>query len=332
MRQRYMIVLLCTLVWGCIRDYDFEKEVTPRIVVNSILDPDSVIEVDMWWSKKLDNSDNFSRVIGAKVTLYENDAPLFNVTSTDQTISWDYKPKEGATYTITVNYPNQAEIRATTTVPARPQINCTFTKYAGTQWRTYRHYNLTEASIDQHSTALIISYNQRYDTTELGHLKWDEYHLKQWPDGDCSANSIQIDAFNRYYEVENANAKGSAYDYQSMMRIPCENLGNALPLSFSTRDVQSVSFKDEDWWFYPEIYPDDYKGLTVYQTQYITFCAASSDYDLYSKTLLQYRSTDYEANAFMSQVIYRVHTNVENGLGIFAARSNRVLSFTKTEQ
>lgn len=317
---------------GCIRDYDFERDVTPRVVVNSILCPDSVIKVDLWWSKKLDGSEDFSRVTGAEVAIYENNTPLFNATSADETLTWDYKPKEGSTYSITVNYPDQKELRATTLVPHRPQVSCLFVKeQKATSWGEYRHYTLSEATIDKHTTALIISYNTRFDTTGFGHFPWNEYNLKPQSDGNFFASSIHLDPFNRYYDVENATAKGSAYQHNEMLRIASENLPNAMSLSFSVNYIDSSNFRDKDWWFYPEIYPDDYKGTVLYQTQYMTFKAASKDYDLYLKTLLQHRSADYESNAFMSQHVYRVHTNVENGLGIFAAHSDQILSFTKTE-
>lgn len=333
MRQRFITVLLCAtalyLMCGCIRDYDFEREVTPRVVVNSILCPDSVIKVDLWWSKKLDGSEDFNRVTGAEVAIYENNAPLFNATSADETLTWDYKPKEGSTYSITVNYSAQKELRATTIVPHRPQVSCSFVRDAkGASWGSFRHYTLTQATVDEHTVALLMIYNQLYDTTGLMHSSWYE---SVYDGNNFSTNSILADPFNRYYEVENATAKGSAYDYRSMMRIPSDNLGNDLALSFAVKDIRVTYVEDEDWWFYPEIYPDDYKGEATYQTQYITFIAASADYDLYRKTLLQHRSADYESNAFMSQHVYRVHTNIENGLGIFAAHSDQILSFTKTE-
>lgn len=332
MRQRFMTVLLCAtalyLACGCIRDYDFKRDVTPHIVVNSILDPDSVVKVDMWWSKKSDESEDFSRITGAKVTIYENDQPLLNATSGEETMSWDYSPKEGATYTITVNYPDQAEVRATTTVPLRPQIDCELVKE-----NRYRHYAMTRAEVDPAAASLIITWNQRYDSTSLGHLPWGEEYLKDYGGYKFTANSILIDPFNRYYETYEAYDKGGTDDYSSMMRIPIENIAQISPLAFAVKGMPRQSFRDKDWWFYPEIYPDDYQGTIVYQTQYITFTAASKDYDLYHKTLLQYRSTEYESNTLMSQAIYRVHTNVENGIGIFAAKCSKVSSFAKpTEQ
>lgn len=62
---------------GCEGDYSFEQCVGPGIVLNSIINPDSGITINLFWSRHKLDAAEFRRVAGAEVKLSENDAVIF---------------------------------------------------------------------------------------------------------------------------------------------------------------------------------------------------------------------------------------------------------------
>lgn len=332
------------MAWGCEKVYEFNEDVEPRIIVNSFLSPDSVIKVDMWWSKRVDGNRSFRRVVGADVSLSEDGVTILNATSQNKQLVWNYQPKAGSTYTITINEKSQPTVSAKTTVPLRPTGSCVFEKTVDMADK-YNYYRIDNATIDPATTsALLISVWKAVDPVDLP--QWPGVDAWEWGfGGNTDENTVlaqgfysdifYADQFNMGSDKRMAQVAGTdkCWEYA---RIHSNNVSKAFPITLSAMD-QGSNMRDlrpRDWWFYPEIYPDqDSVMVEVKEKFYVGLMAASEDYDLYRKSYTVYiRNADNMEMSVIQNVLfsapsYRLHCNVNNGLGIFASYNSIAFNF-----
>lgn len=123
-----LITLTITLItllgsWGCetlIDDFEYKK--TPqKLVVNAILNPDSVINIHISKSISFNSPATFESIENAIVELYENNEFLGQLTSEGMGYYRlaDYYPKAGVTYKVVVTAEGYASVWAKTTIPSK---------------------------------------------------------------------------------------------------------------------------------------------------------------------------------------------------------------------
>lgn len=324
-----MLLLMSMVMVGCLREYEFNRAVVPQVVVNSILNPDSLIRVDLWWSKQIDGSKNYARVVNATVKIEEDGVVIFTATSRNEQIVCDYRPRCGARYSISVEHPEQAEVTtANTVVPNRPTGDCA---YMGSQPNDVndenRYFTITSAVIESTATALMITAEHGFDTLTPHDAIWPNYMM------EVRESSLQTtipfaDQFNCIRDEYMAKTKGSIFYFPEFVRIIGDNVGRAMPITMSVYRGFSSGFYPLDWWFYPELYPEGYRGVQVEARHRITLSAASDDYDRYCKSLYVFiTNNNAEGSNVLKNQTHRVYSNVQNGLGIFAARADLVFIF-----
>lgn len=346
MRQLMMLVLLAMMAYGCEKTYEFDEEVEPQIILNSFLSPDSMVKVDLWWSKRMDGNRSFKRVVGAQVKLSEDGVPILNATSGNGQLVWNYQPKAGSTYTITIEQATQPLVTAQTTVPHKPTGSCAFEKTV-TKEMTFDYYRIDNATVDPATTsALLISLWKGIDPADLPQVpgveawEWDNISEKITDEHTVVAqgmysNIFYADQFNVISSKDYAHIAGTDRT-MNYARIHSGNVSKAFPVTLSTMNQGSNRrmLRPRDWWFYPEIYPDeDSVMVSVPEKLYVGLMAADENYDMYRKSYEVYIRNVSESefsliqNVLFSAPSYRLHCNVINGLGIFASFNSIAFGF-----
>ena len=138
-----------------------EQEVTidlpesdPQAVVNCILDADSVVDVQVFKSRKLFSTDSAILPIrDASVSMWENGQPAgpFSPTLLASRGYYTYrsawKPKPGSTYSLLVNAPGFPSARGEVTIPNPPKFS--FTSLGDSAWiRDNQAFDVMKIELD----------------------------------------------------------------------------------------------------------------------------------------------------------------------------------------
>lgn len=116
-----ILLSLAAVILGCekyVNDFEFDEK-SPRLVVNAILHPDSIIKVNITSSKTYNPHREITYVNEAEVLIYEDDNPL----SSPKSIGNGYyvienqHPTPGSTYKIEVRADGFETAKATTILP-----------------------------------------------------------------------------------------------------------------------------------------------------------------------------------------------------------------------
>lgn len=145
--------------------YNFDiPENEKKIVVNSVLCPDSLVKVNISKSMSIrENNNSFQYLDNAEAKLFENDVLIetLHYTKNGNYFSSDFKPEENKKYEIKVSVPNMNNVDANTVIPAKTNI----------------------ISVD---TLTVIDHEYEYDEKKL------EFNIK-------FKDNIEID---NYYQIE----------------------------------------------------------------------------------------------------------------------------------
>jgi hypothetical protein len=123
MKKGYLVLLAFTII-ACTREIDFkESEVEKRLVVNSLICPDSLISVNVRKTTCILSSEN-SIVDNAEVILFKNRLAIDTLRYFDQGNykSAKYHAYAGNTYSVTVKSPEYPDVYAIDTVPEATSI------------------------------------------------------------------------------------------------------------------------------------------------------------------------------------------------------------------
>jgi hypothetical protein len=67
-------LFLLSILFSCVQDVNLEYDHEPKLCLNCVLNPDSIITATLTLSHALDNSENFEKVNNAIIKLFENDS------------------------------------------------------------------------------------------------------------------------------------------------------------------------------------------------------------------------------------------------------------------
>lgn len=123
-----LIHFCCLLVgiamFSCTQEVTLEFDHEPKLCLNCILSPDSLIKASVTLSHSLDNSAQFEPINNANIKLFENDilkGELAFLSSGKYLLK--QKPESGKIYTIIVEAQGYETLEAFTKVPEKPLLN-----------------------------------------------------------------------------------------------------------------------------------------------------------------------------------------------------------------
>ena len=283
---------------SCEYEYDVDLgEFTQKVVVNSIITPDSTVKVSLFWSRHTNDTARYKVVDRFTAKLYENNSAVFTGEGIDGVLATMIYPKEDAKYRLEIDVPQYGKLSAETSVPLKPTIDLDYGGGASGGWSNYYHFTINKISPNSDTRSLIIRVRS---ISEVMYPYVSYYYV----------NNAFCDQFNAYFDTEDIDLKGSNMAYDHYIRIPYKNIDQAIPLKFSVSNLSSKEvFID---------YDDD--GFPIYAriceaaTEVI---APSNEYDKYYKSA--YQQGEYTS---IFSTPHSVLSNIENGLGIFAGYSS----------
>lgn len=320
-----VIIVFSAINFSCRKIYNLtDLPVEPKIVVNSLLNPDSIIKIDLWWSQKQDpNIDKyditFQRVEGARISLYHDNTAIATdiISSANRPITIDHKPQIGSTYKITVDLDGYkyGQIWAETSIPQKPRIDIKHKVKDRSM-----HYNMDNVTWHSDAYSMMIAFVNYYDPKMIDSLVVGDKHQDVWIKGrwplQISSTSHLADKFNCYQSETVTN--DSPDIYTDFMRIDSRHVPNAFPLNFSVQKPMSTSVYPEGYWDLPyDKRPTNLKN--EYELQLITVRATTYEYDRYYKVSLMNTLNSVQS---LVSTIQKVPSNVRNGIGIFAGYSD----------
>jgi hypothetical protein len=275
-----LFFLALFLVNSCEQDVTLEFNNEPKLCLNCILNPDSLITASLTLSHSLDNSGKFEAVNNAVITLYEED----NIKGTlklksDGKYILNQKPIAGKMYYIEAKVTGYQSIKAKTIVPEKPII--IYTK------DTVRIIESVNRPIMNISVAIMDKVGNNF------YWLYGTCIFKGRKDGgSCNAiNSPYVDTFNRLIDSD------SKYGFNHFLQIRMTDDG----------------FNGEELRF---IIPDMAGSGNDLQS-FMHFLSADEHYDKHIKTTLIKRMSENDDLPFYEPV--QIYSNIENGYGIFGS-------------
>lgn len=292
-------------------DLDIPREPT-RLVVNSLINPDSTVMVHLSKSKSvLDQASFFTPVEDARVTLYEDEREVAQLNSQGEgRYLADFRPSVGRQYVVLVTAEGLPSVEARSTIGTPVAIeDVSVNKISVETGSSCINNDCQPTYSDEYQLGLRLS-----DPPNQGnYYEIVAYAVVQdsFPNYDDLGNFIGYDSARRnarvYLETDDpvvdnpySDLEGSGYYGESLLLSDELFSGQSYTVSFETSTY----------------FGENIKELTV---QLRTL----------SKEQYQYLRTrqlqDYNANDPLSEVV-PVYTNIENGFGIFGGYSaNSVL-------
>ncbi|MDR0795816.1 MAG: DUF4249 domain-containing protein [Tannerella sp.] len=343
-----LLILACS---SCEVDYDFVelKSNEPEcIIVNSILNPNEPVQVQLHRLQKTDNRYSYMGLMGAKVVLKEDQHILYEAICNDTILILDYYPKVNARYSIEVSFDDLQTVTASTQVP--PAINCQSIFRHGEYAWNYGEYiiELSDFDIPQadRSSMWIISsqiYDKKYES---------EYE-------EMYTNNAFVDKDNSVAGMPIMNEEVGSIYHEGFLRVKNKNLPLIDNLVFTPLDVGTEYDRMQTW---PDslaklpgmgdtVIIDKCTGLppmpfipaceldTVIYLKWdkldaqikVRVITASPEYDQFYKTLYMQKTLMNMTSIFFEP--QKVYSNIKNGLGIFAGMNeiNRYHDLPKRE-
>lgn len=283
MKKGLLYLLHIILISSCTVDFNprIEKE-SECLVINSLLQPDSVIIVRLHAAIIAGNGMEIVPLKGANVILKENSTTIYNGTVDDLLVTEIY-PQIGLTYSIEVTHPDYTEVRAETSIPQQIYCNISYDEEGV--------YTLSEFNFPESKSPMWITASALF--TDKEPLQY----------GVLYCNNLLIDNINREEGSDIINKKiGSGY-HQSFLRIKEENQARISDILFLPTLNRSIIW--ENYW-----------------GNEICIIATSKEYDQYCKTFYQLLNIpiSHDISAILYQPVH-VYSNINGGLGIFAGKS-----------
>lgn len=331
-RMLFLILIVC-LAASCETEIPFNgKQTQPVLSINCMASTDSTLEMNITSSRFfLDNDGEFTEVENATVALYVNGTFKENPVHVDKgTYRSQYVAKEGDFIRIEVSAPGFASIRSETEFPSLIsdlQIDTSiakteskpYTQYSydnqgfyrldtvGTSYTKIYGYDLTFSNpkSEQNYYRLIAS----YQTTNYGYTQ--KVYLNNFDDivfGTKNNNleGIFTESVNDRYSIfsdELIDGKSHTIKIAYNQEIFDLKGGSGYPNGKIVRIAEDTL-------------------PTATNQMVINLQSISRSYYLYLKSLKALDMSD----PFMSEQV-QVFTNVQNGLGIFSARTNQIRTY-----
>ena len=287
-----------------------------QLVLNGILHPDSTVRIYITKSTSVtDVTQRLPSVTDAKVQLYEGDLLLGALEYQRDAYEIDYLPVPGRVYTIEVSVGNYPTVSASDTVPLALQTKACYkpqTRYPDATIAVQATVEDNSEEEDYYWLSLLVRRYEQLDSIRcIG-----ENEQRSCSFNDSSTTSIrrlsylytdspEPDNFNSNID----NLSGGLREFNSFVRL------DDIAINGTTIELDLTSH-------YPMFGLSDIRELDDSQSLMLEVVNASSHYDRYLKSSAIYYlnnefGDDGAPNPFAEPT--RIYSNVENGLGIFAA-------------
>ena len=310
MTLKNLVLLLVTGgLFSCetVIDLDIPPEPT-RLVVNSLITPDSTITVHVSKSKSvLDQASSFILVNDARVTLYEDEQEVAQLNNSGEgRYLADFLPSTGRQYAIRVTAEGLPSVEARSTIGTPVAIeDVSVSKIRVETGSSCINNDCQPTYSDEYQLGLRLS----DPPSQVNYYEIVAYAVVQdsFPNYDDLGNFIGYDSARRNVQV-------FLETDDPVVETPYSDLegggfyGESLLLSDESFSGQSYTVSFETNTFFGE-------GIKELTLQLRTL---SEEQFQYQRTR---RLQDYNANDPFSEVV-PVYTNVENGFGIFAGYSS----------
>ncbi|MFW5774023.1 MAG: DUF4249 domain-containing protein [Tangfeifania sp.] len=292
MKKNTLFILLIIpgvfLFPSCEKDVTFDFDHNPKLVLNCILNPDSVVSASLTLSESLDSTANFKPVRGAEIIIYEGNN-IFGVLEPtgNGRYKLDKKPEPGKTYKIEVKGKNHDPLLATTTVPKPPVI-----EYS----KTITDYITPDSTIYTFDVNIKLNDNPGRNSYWI----YQKYIVGgvQYSRPANAVNAPFLDEFNKIID-------------------PDSNYGYRLPLGMRLTDEgfdgQMLGF------VIPDFVSIEERELSLF------FLDADEHYDKHIKTIILNRMKENSELPFFEPV--QIYSNIENGYGIFGSCAITTIDF-----
>lgn len=302
-----MFCILFLLI-SCIKDADLDLPPAEiNYVLNGILHPDSLVSVYISKSNYLEDTTDYPIITNAKVIFYENETQIGQVEySQTGNYTIDYKPKENQKYSVKATFDDGHILFAEDKIPSKLDLNYYFPSCNRDSGRDFglRIIGNTDNSFVW-SYFYSFSISRKFVMTDSGEINIE--YLSERIEPSPESRDIRLDDFNASFD----NTSGY-FDYYKYIRISSfeSNTTNnfIFGLSFGSCSSDSLILKDSE------------KLLAIVMN-------TSIHYDRYLKSSLQHYLLNEQQdtpNPFSEPV--RIYSNVEGGLGIFAAYNSTQVS------
>ena len=291
--KTFFTTLLITLValTSCTQDIDIEPRAEVKVVASCVLSNTDVQQLKLTYSREIGGGRFFEEVEQAKATLYEEDRAIGVFTKTGYGV-WElhYRPVAGRAYRLEVEIPQHSTLRATTTMPSPVSGRRKALRSYTTRLFTQRQLTAPYWMLCLRSSLT----NMPPDPLHLPGLNQDtQVELFQ----QMGTNHKQVDHFNEERELstwDRAYSSIALYRYYTRI-VPPKDPSQGSPYEFVVQHPSA-------------------------EASFVVFRAASAEYDSYLRSVVEkmlfYESEDDPAAWFDQTTIY---SNIEHGLGIFAA-------------
>lgn len=308
--KRCAYVLYIVLLYGCIHDFNpngvFLNSFEKKIVINSLLCPDSCISIRINWSQKFGDSSPFSAVTQGYLKLYENDVLVYHDSIRGEVVRTLHRAQGGHKYRVIVTVPHQNEVCAETVIPEKADFNVIYLRNN----TNYTVFKMTDIFVNSNVKAVWIVCLVNYADSTF--VQSDELY----------ADNPFLDPINSSLEQMDVADRESSILFERFIRIRTSMLRNALPVQFSIRNPGDKSV-------YPE---DNGKPVITKMTDLsVVLITPSPEYDAYFRSgYKQYMYSNSTDNPLLYEPV-SVYSNVKNGLGIFAGYSSNEKDFPKLQ-
>ncbi|MDR0348374.1 MAG: DUF4249 domain-containing protein [Tannerella sp.] len=278
------LLIYVTLSASCSVDYDPDIRADSEcIVVNSYLQPDSMITVRLYANRLNGNRSEVIPLEGAHVVLEENGKTLYDGIA-ESVLRLDVYPKTGGNYSIRVRHADYPPVEAETSIPQ--PITCELSL----DGLIYTVYNF---QFPEKETPLWITCTVLFTDT----IPPVQY-------GVLFTKNALVDNMNRSEGLEFMDVRVGAGYHEGFLRIKPANQPELTGIEFLP-------------WLWTSMLWDGYLGDEV------RLIAASREYDQYCKTLYQMSAGAVAGDGFNAVLYQPVHvyTNIKGGWGIFAGKS-----------
>ncbi len=303
-----MLPLLFLCLTGCEGVYEFkDNPYVKKPVVMSLINPDSLMKVQIWWNKPSGSTGGFDKIEGAAVEITEDGSVVFSGrTDADGVAESSVYPSAGKKYGLRISFDGWPEITASTEIPQPAGITFDTRVKAGGHWTDFILADVKGITAPESAPAVWISTRCGYDdgTWQTGY-------------GDLSSNCAFLDQVNATIDPYDAALRESniVYEY-GFIRIQRSALALAVPFTFSfTAWLSSYSGSHEWGW-------DEEEGVYVEPTiiyldkAAVQIVSPSREYDKHHRSEARYLE-ERSGWIFMSESV-NIYSNIANGFGIFA--------------
>lgn len=327
--KKYFFILLATLcLVSCEEVIDFNgDESEQKVVMNSMAQGDSTLNVRLTLSRFFLSNKPFSEITDANLTLVVNGNQYVAVNDTKGDYHFNYQPKGGDVMTIEAQVPGHDAVKAVTVMPYKPNITDASMTLKGEvenyEWGGYSRLVSTEVKFKLHDPAgernyyrlrvialdTVSYWDYRYNTATN---RYDDSVLVRNPanpEGNASSFSIR-DLF-----IVNEDALGTVVD--AIVGSADQGLFEGRELLFTDDRIDGqthemvVLVNNYNWGNQLQSIKPDVKVIVE-----------SISEDLYYYIVSRNKQQDDVGAGIISEP-YRIHCNVEGGIGIFGA-TNKV--------